>query len=296
MQHYYLLLLLMNFKQLEQYFIAHLAFLYEADEANEMYDMVVGAFTGWGRAQLLMNGSQEVQATEHDHYLSILEELKKGRPVQHIFEEAWFYGLKFKVTDAVLIPRPETEELVQWILQSIAPKAEGDLRLLDIGTGSGCIAITLKVKAPLLQVDALDVSAAALAIARENALSNQGPVNFIHADILSYRTALKYNLIVSNPPYIKEDEREAMHQNVLLYEPHLALFVSNENPLVFYRRIADFALSNLAEDGLLFFEINEYLGKETVEMLKDKGFINIVLKQDMQMKDRMICCQHPAKS
>lgn len=295
MQHYYLLLPLMNFKQLAQYFIKDTALLYEEEESMQMYEMVAEHLTGWNRAQLLMNGAEELSASQYDRYSAIVDELKKGRPVQHIFAEAWFYGLKFTVNSNVLIPRPETEELVDWILKSIPKSPARAIRLLDIGTGSGCIAISLKKLCHDVEVSAIDVSPEALAVARQNALANEVNINFIQADILDYEAivdlaVVKYDLIVSNPPYITDDERAAMHQNVLLYEPHLALFVTNENPLIFYKSIADFALAHLYEKGKLYFEINEYLGKETVDMLKDKGFIDIVLKQDMQGKDRMICC------
>lgn len=290
MQHYYLLLPVMNFKQLEQNFIDQLRLLYGEEEAKEMYGLVVHQISGWGRTQLLMNAGQEVLPNDYLRYNAVLEELKSGKPLQHILEEAWFYGLKFKVSDAVLIPRPETEELVQWILQSLPKKGDRHRHILDIGTGSGCIAVALKKNSSLIDVHALDVSEAALAIAKFNALTNEADINFIHADILSYRTERKYDLIVSNPPYIKEDEMGAMHQNVLRYEPHLALFVTNDNPLIFYKSIADFATINLTDGGMLFFEINEYLGEETLQLLEDKGFVNIVLKQDMQGKDRMICC------
>jgi release factor glutamine methyltransferase len=142
-----------------------------------------------------------------------------------------------------------------------------------------------------LQVDALDISADALSVAKENAMANAAKVNFIQSDILGYESPTQYDFIVSNPPYITEEERGEMHRNVLSYEPGLALFVSNENPLIFYKSIADFAVRNLRRTGYLFFEINEYLSKETIDMLTDKGFINIELKSDMQGKDRMIRCR-----
>ena len=193
------------------------------------------------------------------------------------------------MSEAVLIPRPETEELIEWILDTV--KNQPASSILDIGTGSGCIAITLKKNLEQVDVSALDVSAEVLKIAKENAAVNSAALNFIHSDILTYSSPLKYDLIVSNPPYITQNEKEEMHQNVLAYEPHLALFVSNENPLVFYKSIADFALLNLKPKGKLFFEINEYLGKKTVEILSAKGFTDIVLKVDMQGKDRMISCR-----
>ncbi len=280
----------MNFKQLEQYFINELSSLYDGEEAKQLFYLVVEHVSGYQRAQLLLHMAQFPLPDQLLNYENILAELKKGRPLQHIFAEAWFYGLKFKVSSSVLIPRPETEELIEWILATVNTAEHPLSTVLDIGTGSGCIAITLKKYMERTEVSALDISADALLIARENAALNAVAINFIHSDILTYSSPVKYSLIVSNPPYITEREREEMHENVLSFEPHLALFVSNENPLLFYKSIADFALVNLEPKGKLFFEINEYLGKETVDMLSSKGFINIVLKKDMQGKDRMISC------
>lgn len=288
MQHYCLLLHLMNFKQLEDYFIKELSSLYEGDEAKQLFYLVTDHISGWSRGQLMMNKNEIVATDSYIAYEKITAELKTGKPLQHITGVTWFYGLKFKVSRSVLIPRPETEELVEWILADI--KGEKNLNLLDIGTGSGCIAISIKANMQAAEVSALDISEAALKIAKENAGINKTAVNFIHSDILSYHTEEKYAVIVSNPPYIKEDEKPEMHQNVLAYEPHLALFVSNENPLIFYSAIADFAVKKLKPAGKLYFEINEYLGEETMDMLGNKGFKNRVLRQDLQGKDRMICC------
>jgi release factor glutamine methyltransferase len=221
-----------------------------------------------------------------------LNDLSAGKPIQYILGTAEFYRMKLKVNPNVLIPRPETEELVEWILTSVADSSK-NLNILDVGTGSGCIAIALKKYLPKSTVAAVDISAAALQTAKENAQNNEVEVNFITADILAHaETALlngqQFDVVVSNPPYIKEDEKPEMHENVLANEPHDALFVSNDNPLLFYKAIADFAQTKLVKNGLLFFEINEYLAKETIEMLDGKGFTDIVLKNDMQGKDRMV--------
>jgi len=290
MQHYSLLLLLMDFKQLENQFIQELNALYDREESKQLYYMVTAHLCGWSRSELLIHQNEYVSEELFSNFDRIRKELIMGKPVQHIFSEAWFYGLKFKVSSSVLIPRPETEELVEWILQTIDGQQGKALSLLDIGTGSGCIAIALKKLRAEIGVEALDISADALNVAKQNAISNEVSINFIEADICQYESGLKYDLIISNPPYITEDERKEMHQNVLQYEPHLALFVTNENPLIFYKSIADFAKINLNPSGKLFIEINEYLGKEMIEMLVDKGFTDIVLKKDMQGKDRMICC------
>lgn len=239
----------------------------------------------------MLNEAAEIQQVKFDEYLQVLHRLKTGEPLQYVIGDTVFYGLTFKVSSAVLIPRPETEELVDWIIQrctsdQFTPPGNGSI--LDIGTGSGCIAISLKKHLPNFSVSAIDVSKSALAVARGNALLNDAEVNFIHADILDYKSTEKYDVIVSNPPYITRQEQQAMHKNVLENEPHLALFVSDERPLIFYEAIAEFALGNLNENGLLCFEINEHLGKQTVEMLVDKSFVNITLRKDMQGKDRMI--------
>jgi release factor glutamine methyltransferase len=181
---------------------------------------------------------------------------------------------------------------VDWIISDynaqFSVNSIGKISILDIGTGSGCIPITLKKHLPNVEVFTLDVSADAIVVARQNALQIGVEINFIEADILKFKSQEKFDIIVSNPPYIRDLEKSDMHNNVLVHEPHIALFVSDENPLVFYKAIADFAKTNLNSNGQLYFEINEYLGSETVEMLKNKGFINIELRQDMQGKDRMV--------
>lgn len=290
MQHYYLLLLLMTIKELEQYFITEILALYDPEESRQLFNLSAAHFSGFSRSQLLLQKDHVLRTEEVEQYADAIAQLKKGRPVQHIFGEAWFYGLRFKVNDAVLIPRPETEELVDWILNGVSNRKTPVYNVLDIGTGSGCIAISIKKALAELEVTALDVSEEALTVARENAEASGTEIEFVHADVLDYQTPVKYDLIVSNPPYITKNEGEEMHDNVLSYEPHLALFVSNENPLIFYKAIAELALNQLQPEGQLFFEINEYLGEEMVVMLKSKGFNHISLRKDMQGKDRMICC------
>jgi release factor glutamine methyltransferase len=277
----------MNFIALKQRFIEQIAVLYDAAEATSIFYLTVEKIANWNRSQAMLNQLQEVENLEQ--YEEVMYQLVNGKPIQHILQETWFYGLRFQVSADVLIPRVETEELIQWILEEV--DSASPLNLLDIGTGSGCIAVTLKKNLPMATVHALDVSAAAISIAGANALANEVELELITSSILSYQSDLQYDLIVSNPPYIKEDEKEAMQANVLDHEPHQALFVSNENPLLFYKAIADFALSNLNAGGQLFFEINEYLGEETVKMLADKGLLHITLKKDMQGKDRMIYCR-----
>lgn len=269
---------------------------YQEDETEAMFLITLEHFLNFRRADYLLKRDLEISVAHFSKFEYVLEELLKGKPLQYILGETYFYGLKFKVNPSVLIPRPETEELVDWIISVCNTAMEMSnrneaLNILDIGTGSGCIAVSLKKNLPNTSVYALDISADTLVTAQQNAVLNNVEVEFIQDDILNTQIAhlkSQISIIVSNPPYIKEDEKPAMHHNVLANEPHSALFVSNENPLVFYESIAEFALKNLTENGLLFFEINEYLGKQTVDLLKDKGFIDIELNQDMQGKDRMI--------
>lgn len=214
-----------------------------------------------------------------------IERLKKQEPIQYILGYSDFCGLRFKVTPATLIPRPETSELVEWI----ASEAAGRESILDIGTGSGCIAVSLAHKMPQSKVTAWDISNDALAVAAENSKANGCVVTFEQVDILAYEpTGEQFDIIVSNPPYIKENEKEAMHANVLDWEPHTALFVPNNDPLLFYRTIAEKGLTLLKPGGSLYFEINRAHGKDTVDMLAALGYTSIELRKDFADNDRMI--------
>lgn len=225
---------------------------------------------------------EEVQIQIDD----IIARLKKYEPIQHIIGETEFFGLPFVVNENVLIPRPETEELVELILNE---NFESNLKVLDIGTGSGAIAIALAKHLKSANVSAWDVSVMALDVAVLNSKKNNTSVNFRGVDVLSdYPQDEKYDIIVSNPPYILEDEKKDMEQNVLGYEPHIALFVPNERPLLFYERIADIALDLLNPDGKLYFEINRAKGAETVAMLEYRGFKDVSLFQDLSKNDRMV--------
>jgi release factor glutamine methyltransferase len=228
-----------------------------------------------------------------EEYHKIIERLLKHEPIQYIVGFAWFYGLKLKVNPTVLIPRPETEELVHWILETIKEeKLPSNLSLLDIGTGSGCIPTALKKRAEHLKITAIDVSESALITASRNANRYElYDLEFKKIDILSQteRTTLpKYDLIVSNPPYIPTQEKTLMQENVLDYEPHLALFVDDNDALVFYKTIAQFALTHLNPNGHLFFECNEYNANEVVELLKETGYHSVDLQKDLSGRDRMV--------
>ena len=223
---------------------------------------------------------------------SILEQLKKEIPIQYILGTTHFYGLEFEVNSNVLIPRPETEELVDWIVQKSKIKnQESKIKILDIGTGSGCISISLAKNLPNAEVFALDVSDKALATAKSNAEFNQVEIQFIHQSILETEDlGQQFDLIVSNPPYVRHLEKQEIKKNVLDNEPHLALFVEDNDALIFYRKIAQLAKKNLCPNGQLYFEINQYLSQETLDLLQEMGFKDITLRKDIYGNDRMIQC------
>jgi release factor glutamine methyltransferase len=223
---------------------------------------------------------------------TIVKRLQKEEPIQYIIGSTEFYGLPFLVDKNTLIPRTETEELVSWVLDEIKVLTNNkitELSILDIGTGTGCIPISLAKNLTSLNISAIDISPEALLIAKQNAILNKVTIEFIELDILNAESLpQEYDVIISNPPYVRELEKVEIKNNVLENEPHLALFVADENPLIFYNKIADLAKQQLSKNGMLFFEINQYLGKETVNMLVKKGFKNIQLKKDLFGNDRMI--------
>ncbi|WP_316811882.1 peptide chain release factor N(5)-glutamine methyltransferase [Pedobacter heparinus] len=282
----------MTLKDLEAHFAGALSSSYGREEAHAIFLMAIDHLLGYKRTDYILKKTELLTDRQWLQLKSLLTELQSGKPIQYVLGETVFYGLPFKVNPSVLIPRPETEELVEWVLESTALDAaiSTRLRLIDIGTGSGCIAVSLKKNLPAAEVFALDVSQAALDTAKANALLNGVDVTFISADIRQFGSGQKFDVVISNPPYVTLQEKEQMLDHVLDHEPHLALFVSNEDPLIFYEAIADFSWNTLRDMGLLFFEINEYLAKETIELLKAKSFTNIELKKDMQGKDRMIKC------
>lgn len=234
-----------------------------------------------------------------DDYLSelknIIKRLKNEEPIQYILKKTSFYGLPFVVDENTLIPRPETEELVAWAIEEARKISEYNtekLSIIDIGTGSGCIPISMAKHLPEASISAIDISKKALKIATKNALLNKVTIHFFEIDILQTNLLpQQFNIILSNPPYVRELEKVEIKNNVLQNEPHLALFVANDNPLVFYKKIANLAKKFLTKKGVLFFEINQYLEKETVKMLEKKGFKNIELRKDLFGNYRMIKCQ-----
>lgn len=276
----------MKFHSVKAQFVARLSDIYGAEEALALFYIAFEQLTGDRRSQFLIIQDQDAKMI--NDFNAVLAGLEQQQPIQHLLGTAHFYGHNFLVNPSVLIPRPETEELVDWIITTCKALHATDANVLDIGTGSGCIAITLKIHLPNSEVTALDTSGDALSVAKQNAINNHAEITTIHADILHFESDRQYDIIVSNPPYVRELEKADMHHQVLAHEPHHALFVSNEDPLIFYKAIADFALSSLREKGLLFFEINEYLGADTTAMLHKKGFSRVELRKDMQGKDRMI--------
>lgn len=287
----------MTFRDAELIFIDHLTSVYDKQEALSINWLCISFLCKINRTQYLNLKYQEIPLAQHDKLFEILDELKTGTPVQYILGETEFYGLNFNVNPAVLIPRPETEELVDWILsdQKTSQTTSEDLKIIDIGTGSACIAISLKKNLPLADVYGLDISSEALKTARGNAIKNQTKLSFIEDSILNpikeELIKAKFSLIISNPPYVTNTEKSDMKSNVLDYEPHLALFVSDNDALVFYRAIANYAIQHLEDKGFLYLEINENLGAATLELLKENGFIHIELRQDLRGKDRMIKAQ-----
>lgn len=273
-------------RKTESLFIDELASLYNSSEAEELARICLMKVLDCNFTYLLSHSPLSLTAEQQQDLTGLLARLKAGEPVQYIEGVAPFCSLSFVVRPGVLIPRPETAELVEWVTSDY--KSADRLRLLDIGTGSGCIAVSLAHNLPSACVSAVDVSTDALAVARENAANNDVAVNFMQLDILKQSPDGQFDVFVSNPPYICESEKAAMHKNVLDFEPSLALFVPDADPLLFYRRIAQVALDSLVSGGRLYFEINERFGSQTVQMLQNLGFSNVELRPDFFGKDRMV--------
>ena len=279
----------MNIKEYRTQFIQELTLIYDAGEAESFFYLILEEKKQLKRIDLALHPDLVFSEEEIGVWNAILEQLKQEIPIQYLLGKTSFYGLDFEVNAAVLIPRPETEELVEWILESQKSKVESQkVKILDIGTGSGCIAISLAKNLPDATVFALDVSEEALATAKKNAENNSVNVTFIHQNILETEDLLQqFDIIVSNPPYVRNLEKEEIKKNVLENEPHLALFVADNDALVFYKKIAQLAQKNLLPNGQLYFEINQYLGKEMVNLLEKMNFKTIDLRKDIYGNDRM---------
>ena len=282
----------MLLKQYKNHFFEALKSVHDVNEIESFFFILIEYFHNLKRIDLALNPDFEISDEEVLKWEAIISDLKTEKPIQYSIGETWFYDSKFYVNEHTLIPRPETEELVDWIIQTHKSKDKIEkLAILDIGTGTGCIPISLKKNIPQAEVFAIDVSEEALKIAHKNAETNRVVVNFILQNILETKDLYQnFDVIVSNPPYVRNLEKQEIKKNVLEFEPHLALFVEDTDALLFYRKIAQLALKNLTANGLLFFEINQYLGKETVELLETLGFKNVELKKDIYGNDRMIKC------
>jgi release factor glutamine methyltransferase len=280
----------MKIRQYRDQFIQTLSPIHGEGEAESFFYLILEEKRQLKRIDLALQPDLELTDSEILVWNTIFEQLKLEIPIQYLLGKTSFYGLDFELNSSVLIPRPETEELVEWILESQKSKAKNQkLRILDIGTGSGCIAISLAKNIASAKVFALDVSEKALATAEKNAGNNKVEVIFITQNILQTDDLKQqFDVIVSNPPYVRNLEKQEIKKNVLDNEPHLALFVEDNDALVFYSKIAKLALKNLTVKGELFFEINQYLGKETVDLLAEMGFKNIELRKDIYGNDRMI--------
>jgi release factor glutamine methyltransferase len=265
--------------------------VYEADELRNIIDLVLEYITCLPRIDQVKSKVPYLTCTQLEDIDSIIDRLKKNEPIQYVLSEAWFAGMKFKVNKNVLIPRPETEELVDWVTKESQKSKVKSQKILDVGTGSGCIPLTLKKKLPDADVSAIDVCSEALFIATENAIALDAEVNFILLDFLDeekWNELGMFDIIVSNPPYVKQKEKDLMHDRVTSFEPHLALFVPDNDALLFYRKLSAFALQHLDPGGSLFVEINEALGNEVADLFRSAGFADVQLKKDMQGKDRMV--------
>lgn len=277
----------MILKSLRTYFNNALLGYYPDTEIESFFNLLSEHILRMKRIDISQNLYAVVSGKKYDKFQKAINRLKKYEPIQYILGDTEFYGLMFKVNHSVLIPRPETEELVAWIIDDF--KNKKDISILDIGTGSGCIAISLAKNLPNTKVYALDVSTEALKIAKQNADSNDVEIEFIEADILDWDFGeMQFDVIVSNPPYVRELEKESMSANVIDHEPHLALFVKDDDALLFYRNITKSDTELLKPKGTLYFEINESLGAETKQLLLDSNFLDVTLKQDVFGKNRMV--------
>lgn len=273
-------------KRIAQIIYDELGGYYTQSEVSALTRIIATEMLGVAQMTYFLKDDVTLKAEQEEMLFNAIERLKKQEPIQYIQGYSDFCGLRFKVTSATLIPRPETSELVEWIASEYSGKI---VNILDIGTGSGCIAVSLANKLPDSKVTAWDISNEVLAVATENSKANGCAVAFEEVDILAYRpTGKQFDIIVSNPPYIKENEKAAMHSNVLDWEPHTALFVPDSDPLLFYRTIAEKGLQMLAPSGTLYFEINHAHGTETMKMLADYGYTDIELRKDFADNDRMI--------
>ena len=282
----------MQIKNYKDHFKTELLPIYDEQEIDSFFYIILEKLHGLKRIDLALNPETVMDGNHLKQWRNIVSDLKIQKPIQYILGETEFYGLRFEVNENTLIPRPETEELVELIISNKQiTESPNTLKILDIGTGSGCIAISLAKNIPNAEVFAIDVSEKALATAKKNAEINEVNVTFLLKNILETEDLeQQFDIIVSNPPYVRNLEKAEIKHNVLEYEPHLALFVEDADALLFYRKITQLAIKDLNPNGKLYFEINQYLGKETVELLESMNFKNIELIKDIYDNHRMISC------
>ncbi len=280
----------MKFKEIQELFRTELHHLFDRDEIDNFFYMLLENYSDIKAFTLALEPNLKANKNQETLFFKALSKLKIEMPIQQILGKAFFNDLAFEIDGHVLIPRPETEELVHWILNDINKRVfKKPIKILDIGTGSGCIAISLAKSFPKANVSAIDVSDKALAIARKNAKTHRVDVNFYKTDILAVKDLKEdYDIIVSNPPYVRASEKKMMKNNVLKYEPHLALFVENEDPLLFYKKIITLAVNKLRPEGALYFEINQYLSSEVISLLQKNRFLSNIVKKDIFNNDRMV--------
>ncbi|MBC8769445.1 peptide chain release factor N(5)-glutamine methyltransferase [Arenibacter sp. BSSL-BM3] len=280
----------MLLKEIKRIYHLELDPVFPKGEVDSFFYLVIEHYLGLERFVLVMEPNLVVSKENEEPLFYVLSQLKEERPIQHILGKAHFCELEFYVDQNVLIPRPETEELVYWILEELQRQdSTKEIKILDIGTGSGCIGISLAKNLSNAKVVAMDISKKAIQVAERNAKKNNVDIEFVEGDILSILDFEgKFDVIVSNPPYVRELEKVEMKNNVLDHEPESALFVSDRDPLIFYKKIVQFGVDHLKKKGVLYFEINQYLGEETKELLGNGKFSEIELRKDMFGNDRML--------
>lgn len=272
----------MKLASFKKEFLESITPLYNKDEARSLYYMLCEEYLALSKSKLIIAEDMDLSVEKTNHLYNCLDRLEKHEPIQYVLGKTLFMGMNFKVNPSVLIPRPETEELVRIMLNDDLNNKD----ILDIGSGSGCIAISLAKHYPNAKVTALDVSKDAIELSKMNAKENDVNLEFINADILNYKSDKKYDIIVSNPPYVIGEEKKYMSKNVLDYEPELALFVKNDDPLQFYKAILDFAKNSLNKNGKIYFEINENYKDEIKRLTGDYGYSNIECKEDLFGRNR----------
>ena len=261
---------------------------YSKNEIDFYFKILINSFFNWDSTSIALNPKKKLTKLESNKLIKTINNLKKSKPIQYITGESFFMGLKFKVNKNVLIPRPETEELVEWIISDNLD-FQNKINAIDIGTGSGCIAISLSKKKRNFNLTAIDNSDKSLLVAKENARLNKVKINFINNDILKpLNDKTIYDIIISNPPYIADSEIKNIEDKVLKYEPYNAIFVDKKNPLIFYKAIIDFSLSNLKKEGKIYFEINPIFYNSLLTLIESYNKFNLVVKKDISNKNRMI--------